>query len=280
MFKKVDNSERILTIFLILVGVGGLILLIVGKSTHTDALFLVVIMGLIGTVTISGFRSAKDLHRIKTWLNAVEPSILSASFGESNITNETAFYELLVQLVSNNKEVLKSMIRGKFVLSSDVFIDYWVPLLNKNEVKYYHSTAIIKNENYFEANQLEKMVNNNISLSNYKKIILLFFVAENIIEDNIKKQQIAHIKHEIESKGKNSNIKIRVAKLEILGITKVQDFGIAGDLAYAVLNQDPADGKQKYFLDFQKDSLGSYQNLFNFQLETIKIQGEVDLSIN
>jgi hypothetical protein len=220
--------------------------------------------------------NTQDLNKIKDWVHLIEPTILSHSYSQK-ISNEEEFNTMLVDIANNNKNILKEMIKGRFVFSSDVFTDYWIPLLGNSNVKEYHSTAIIEKANYFEENQLKKMILNNIHLSQSKPIKLLWFVHDDIISNSNYKKKIKEHKEKIMSGGKKGNVIVRVASMDSLTESHKKDFGIACDLAYAILNQDPEDRKEKFILDYNKLNLEKYKKLFKSQDESITVHGEITL---
>lgn len=176
----------------------------------------------------------REINTIKNWLDVIEPTILTNVY-KNHVSSETEFYAMLRNIMSRNNDSIKKMIDGQFPISSDVFTDYWIPLLKKPTVKFYHSTALIENENYFEENQLSEMIDHNIAISKQKKVTLLFFVSDEILKDATKRSEIKEIKDKLLASGHRENLIIKIAPLSYLTDRCRKDFGIAGNLAFAVL---------------------------------------------
>jgi hypothetical protein len=276
MPRTLENLDKLLLAITIIVIVVSTIFLVRDEGNISNNIYLAVIVSLVSVTTLNSYRSYSDIKNLRCWINAVEPTILSTMYAE-NITNEIEFYKMLEALSKNNKELLKDMLKGKFIISSDLFTDYWIPLLKSSSVKYYYSTALIINENYFQVNQLEKMIFHNSELSKVKKIVLLFFISSPLLKDPEKIDSIKQLRDKILSKGDPKNIIIKIARLEILSGESYLDFGLAGDIAYAILEQNNKNGKEKYFIDFNKNQLNAYHRIFDHQKELIKIHGEISI---
>ena len=262
-----------------------------------DSINLSFIIGLVTYVFLKSYSTSKDiselkekmgevepdvktntenLSKIKNWIHLIEPTILSDSLSQK-ISNKDEFNKMLVHIATNNRNVLREMIQGRFIFSSDVFTDFWIPLLKCKNVDYYHSTAIIKSKDYFIGNGLGQMIKMNAYLSTIKPIKLLWFVSQNISADKNLMRDISNHKNAILSNGNKKHIKIMVAKLEDLTPLNKKDFGIAGKLAYAILDQNPREGMEKYILDYNKSNLAEYEKIYENQMESIRVNGEIKI---
>ncbi len=189
------------------------------------------------------------------------------------------YIDLLNNVIDNSTENFDYMIGGRFNLSVDSFTKYWFDLLNNESIKFYYSSAIVIDEYYFIKNNIESLKMNYCDLSLKKDVKLRFFVANSINYD-----ELINLKKDIDEfkiKNVSAKIDIKIGQLRPLelkkGVNLLQDIGIAGEIAYAVLdfnlkheNGNGSGNVDRYYIDFNKAEYEKITCVFNEQEEKLK----------
>lgn len=177
------------------------------------------------------------------------------------------------------KNSLRTIYKGQIPISSDVFESIYIKLLRDDpNVSSYKSCAIVSNSNYFHINNITNLRNQYRSIALSKPVSIHYFIDDQRLNFYNVERQYYLLRKNIElynlSKKIGYKINIKAGKISWFGENRelMHDFGIASDVAYAVMREDKFSDdveklQAKYEIDFDPENRMIWEKKFKDQAD-------------
>lgn len=246
--KKILELVGIALLLECLIGSGIAFIAESSLDDHGKVIFLLVLISIfIGLIIAILFKIIVFVYEIKESFReytSKTDSSLTWEFHEKTIKNlkelahasfrdDLIFKDLVHERFEDFYSSLYEYSRGHFRFNAESFRIHWRKLIESEEAKFYHSTALVNTPNYWQDGIGTKATTFTIEVSKTKKVRKIFIINDKLWENASIKRWINDQKQQGKNADKDKGLEVYVIKEKNIGKNEdvVYDFGIYGERA-------------------------------------------------